>query len=264
MNLVRSIRLALFVSLTLGSAAPSFADTPRPSATLTDGQVVGVLPVLTTGNRAAAYERLTALVEDRAGHNGVLAPTAIAPLTGDQGFGFAGASTDQDIALFRLAYLIGSAPSVDGDTQELAAIAQRVAAGKDAFAALGPELAKAMDTIAAKLARGVVDGRAIVDLMRRAEEGIAKGPARAHGYLAAGLWLGTSMLAVGLPSPDTELAAMAGPLATLFEEDAELGGSDRKIAVELRQVATMLERGRVDLVAYQASLGRVMAVGADK
>jgi len=222
---------------------------PPTDASFFQARVVGVLPVLTTGSRAAAYQRLAALIARGEHHNGVLSPTHFVSLDATQGFGFAGASTDLDLQIFRLAYLIGSAPSVSDDAAELAKLMKSYAAGRDAFAR--------------GAGQGRLDATALSNAMKLAEDGIAKGPARAHGYFAAGLWLGLSMLSVGLSEPDQTFVSMASPLATLLEEDAEFGGSDRAIAAELRKVATLLASGQVDLTAYKRALTSAFAVKSD-
>lgn len=78
----------------------------------------------------------------------------------------------------------------------------------------------------------------------------------------AGLWFGLAIDATP-GNGNADFAAMEGLLATMFEEDADLGGSDVKFAVSLRQVARLLIENKGDSAKIAAALSKVFEVGAD-
>lgn len=256
----------LFGTLTLSSLIASSAlasgEVPDP-AHLLSAKTVSVLPVLTSGPRAAAYQRLEATLASAPGATAASAvrPGELVALDASAGFGFAGASTDADIAILRLAFLVGAIPASEG--KELASMIATYERARDSLAPLTPELVAAADHVIEAARSGRVDAHALTTAMRLAEEGISTGPARAHGYFATGLWFGLSAHVVSSPRADSAFTSMAGPLAVMLEEDAEFGGSDLALATELRKVAAMLVSGGVDLAQYRRSVATAMAVGAD-
>jgi len=257
----------LFGTLTLSAlvSTSAFASDGLPvPQTLIDAKVVSVLPVLTSGPRAAAYQRLAATIANREGQAGAFNPSSLVSLEGASGFGFAGASTDADIAILHLAFLVGSIPAVAGDPVELGKIIAAYEKSRETLAPLLPEVVASADQLITAARLGKVDATALASAMKHAEEGIGHGPARAHGYFATGLWLGLSMHAVSGARADETLTSMAFPLAVMLEQDAEFGGSDLTLAAQLRKVASMLNVGGVDLDAYKSALVTAMSVGADR
>ncbi len=257
----------LFGTLTLSAllSTSAFASDGLPvPQTLIDAKVVSVLPVLTSGPRAAAYQRLAAIIANREGQAGAFNPSSLVSLDGASGFGFAGASTDADIAILRLAFLVGSIPAVAGDPVELGKIVAAYDRSRETLAPLLPEVVASADQLVTAARVGRVDATALASAMKFAEEGIGHGPARAHGYFATGLWLGLTMHTVSGARADETLTSMAFPLAVMLEQDAEFGGSDLTLAAQMRKIASMLNVGGIDLDAYKSALATAMTVGADR
>ena len=247
----------LFGTLTLSTliATPAFSadGSPRPED-LVNAKTVSVLPVLTSGPRAAAYQRLEATLAAASGR-GLVDPTAMVSMDESAGFGFAGASTDSDVMILRLGFLVGAVGSTDAE--RLDKIIKTYDKARESLAPLMPE-------VVAAAREGRVDTSSLATAMRLAEEGIAKGPARAHGYFAAGLWIGMSGEIAATPYADTGFTSMAFPLAVMLEQDAEFGGSDLVLAGELKKIANMLVAGTVDVKAYEAAIMAAMSVKADR
>jgi len=241
-------------------------DGGEPSdASLLEARTVGVLPVLSAGpSRDGAYLRMAAAVEQgaEASRPGLRAGE-LASLDVDAGFAFAGESTEDDVHILRFAFILGGLAAEAHDPHAVRETAHSLAAARGLLAPLSSDAIEALDRVVAAAHEGRVDTRAIVESLRAAEEGIAAGPARAHGYLAAGLWFGLSMLAATLDEVDPGFIAMAGPLAMMLDEDAVFGGSDRRLAAELRAVAGLLGAPQLDAAAQRDALTRAMTVSAD-
>lgn len=254
----------LFGTLTLSTliATPAFSaeGSPRPEDLLS-AKTVSVLPVLTSGPRAAAYQRLEATLASASGRS-LVDPTTMVSIDESAGFGFAGASTDSDVMILRLGFLVGAVGSTDAE--RLDKVIKTYDKARESLAPLMPEVIAAADKVIAAAREGRIDTSALASAMRLAEEGIAKGPARAHGYFAAGLWIGMSGEVAAAPYADSGFTAMAFPLAIMLEQDAEFGGSDLVLAGELKKIANMLVAGTVDAKAYGAAIMAAMSVKADR
>lgn len=254
----------LFGTLTLSTliATPAFAaeGTPRPEDLL-GGKTVSVLPVLTSGPRAAAYQHLEATLASATGRS-LVDPTAMVSIDEAAGFGFAGASTDSDVTILRLGFLIGAVGSTDAERMNK--VIKTYEKARESLAPLMPEVIAQADKVIAAAREGRVDTHALASAMRFAEEGIGKGPARAHGYFAVGLWIGMSGDIAATPYADSGFTAMAFPLAVMLEQDAEFGGSDLVLAGELKKIANMLVAGTVDAKAYGAAIMAAMSIKADR
>lgn len=265
MSLRALVALALVTS-PLSTTAFASEPTPPADTALLSAKTVGVLPVLAAGqNREMVFGQVAAMVERGAGH-GVASPESIVSLQTDGGFAFAGASTSADLALMQYGFLLGSLATVSEDPAKLAEVVAQLTAARESLAPLAPNVVAAVDRFLASAKRGELDGTALGAAFQGASDGIARGPARAHGYFAAGLWFGISMLAAEVDPGmvDKSYLAMAWPLAVMFDEDAQFGGSDRVIAAQLRGIAGMLAGpAAVDLTAFKAALMSAFTVRAD-
>ncbi|MCA9518717.1 MAG: hypothetical protein KC635_27460 [Myxococcales bacterium] len=264
---LRALVAVLLIVTPVGASTALAAEPAPPSdAALLTAKTVGVLPVLAVGeSRELAYGRVAAMAARGEGR-GIAPPGALVSLDTDGGFAFAGRSTSADVQLMQYGFLLGSLPTVSDDPAQLAQVVDKLVAGRDAMAPLAPGVVKAVDRFIASAKGGELDPAALGAALMGANEGIAAGPARAHGYFAAGVWFGLSLLAATMDEGgvDDAYLAMAGPLATMFEADAEFGGSDRTIARQLRSVARMLGgQGGVDATAFKAALMSAFTVGAD-
>ena len=179
---------------------------------------------------------------------------------------FAGPSLEADLFLLHYAFALGALPTLTAEPRR--ALVTQLASQRGALADLTPALGAAIDRALASAARGDLDANALALTMRAAEAGTASGEPRAHGYFVAGLWFAFAMTMAAAQEPDLSFAAMAGPLARMFEEDAEFGGSDRQIAKALREAARLgagaiVGQTHVDVDALKAVIRSVLAIKGD-
>lgn len=268
MNLQRlSLAGLMTASLLFTSvASPAMAEEgpPRPAdSDLIGAKTVAVLPVLGAGaaRKTAFIEAasVAALTDGRSS----FAASEVTSIDPSQGFGFAGASTEKDIVLMRMGFLIGSLATEVDDPKAFASTVEMLGAAREVLAGLSPAVVTAYDRYVASGKARQVDVDALADLFMAASEGIAAGPQRAHGYLSGGIWFGLAMSSASMGKPNPGLASMAGPLAVLFEEDAEFEGSDRKLAASLREVAGILRADKLDGERFKNALMKVFTVEAD-
>jgi len=262
MKLFRTLTL----SLTLSSlaVAPAFAATGGPSdAELLGARTVGVLPILATGgSRAAAFDRVGIAIGDDSRGGGHAPGAVTVDLAESGGFGFAGKAESDDIRVLRYGYYLGMMPAVirSGHEKETE-MAAKLLASIDVIAPLGESM---RDTVIEALTSlESVDGEAFAEIFANAQLGLAEGDARKNGYLAAGMWLGLTTLALWNEQADESITGMAEPLAVLLDEDAAFGAADRKVAAILRGVAAELRKPRLDTDTIMAMTGKVLAVEAD-
>jgi len=237
---------------------------PKPAdADLLNKKTVSVLPVLATGpSRKTTFLEVasTALVGDK---KAPLMPGAVTSVEAGTGFGFAGASTDKDIALLQLGFLVGSLPLNADDPKAFSAAMDMLGPARALLAGLAPGVVSAYDRYVASARGGSIDVPALAALFEAAEGGIATGPQRGHGYLTGGLWFGLAIVGATQGQVNPAFVSMASPLAVLFEEDAEFEGSDRKLAASLRQVAGLLKAETLDVQAFSTAVSGAFKVSAD-
>lgn len=248
----------------VGMTGQAHAEDGAPGASLLERKSVGVLPVLAPGlSRTATFQGVASMA-DRVSSKSTVSPRQLTQLEAAQGFGFAGASTEIDIVLLQLGAMTSALALELDNVESFKGSLELLGTAREVLAPLAPEVAQAFDRYLEAARQGKIDSQALGDLFAAAEAGIAKGPARAHGYLTAGLWFGLSMISATLGSSTPEFAAMAGPLAVLFEEDADLSGSDVKVAVSLRAVAKLISAEKIDTAKVTATLAQVFKLNADK
>jgi hypothetical protein len=224
----------------------------------------GVVPVLVSGaSRAATYQQLAALTTADRDKPALAEPRTIAKVEGGQGFGFAGASTDNDVALMSYGFIVSALVLDLAEAADFADDVKQLEAGRELLAPLSPAVLAAVDKYIASAKAGRVDPGALASIMSATEVGIAVGPPRGHGYLSAGIWFGLALVAASNGEIPAELVSMARPLAVMFDEDASLGGSDRKVAASLRDVALIASTQPFDGKAFQDALTKAFSVQAD-
>lgn len=253
------------LALTLAPGHALAAGEPPSDAEILNSKTVGVLPVLATGlSRQDTYQHVAALavrgIEAKPTGNGA----KLVDLNGDGGgMAFAGSSSTADIRILQWAFIAGGLASNMAEPEVYKQAVAFLEAGREGLASLSPKLVAACDRYVAAAKAGRVDGEALVQALSAAEEGISAGPERAHGYFATGMWLGLSFLAAAAGEPDPNYYGMAVPLATLLEEDAGFGGSDRALAKEVRAIGFLMSQANPDLETLQKHLGAALAVEAD-
>lgn len=262
---VTSLITAGVFAATLGGNA--FAAEGGPSdAEIMSAKTVGVSPVLATGiSRDSAWQSvgqsLTVAHEAR-GEAGVHTSDVI-QLDADGGFGFAGSSSTSDLFVLHYGLLLGSFATNQGDAKAMADAVGMLEAGRQHLASLTPAALAAIDKFIAAARGGEVSGAALAQILASAERGIAEGDQRAHGYLASGVWLGLSVIVASAGGGNATFTGMAEPLAVMLDEDASFGGSDRRIAEQLRAAARTLQTNPSDVAAVVKILEATMKIQAD-
>jgi len=176
-----------------------------------------------------------------------------------EGMGFAGASTPQDVAALQTGLLVATLPLAESrGAEKLAEAGRLIQRSAEGLPGLQPASRERLQKLAERVAAGTVDGDAVNGVVRAATEGMGeKGKERVHGYLLVGIWTGLCTLAAAIETGDADLANMGSALALMLEKDADFGGSDRKLAAEVRKLAAEM---RAETPAPEQILAGVAAV----
>jgi len=244
-----------------GSSAWAAAPTDKQ---LLGAKTVGVLPVISTGpSQAAATLAVTIASVSGADNKSSFDPNKVAKVDPNQGFGFAGQATSNDIKLLTYGFLLATLALDSEGTPEFKAQAQKLAGARELLAPLVPEVVKAIDQYLTGAQAGTFDVQALATALAAGQRGLIAGPARGHGYLVAGLWTGLSVMAITSKAVSPDLIAMAPPLATMFEEDAQFEGADKKVAASLRELAKLLGNTDLSAATYVEAMGRMFSIKED-
>ncbi|TNF23386.1 MAG: hypothetical protein EP329_27655 [Deltaproteobacteria bacterium] len=264
MKRIISTVAALAAVLAVGSS-PALAEGEPSDADILNAKTVGVLPVLATGlSRQDTYRNVAAMTLRGLDAKPAGDGATLVPMKDDGGgMAFAGSSSTADIRILQYAFIAGGLASNAADPETYKKAVAFLESQREALASLSPALVSACDKYVAAAKAGRIDGESLVKALAAAEQGISAGPERAHGYFAVGIWLGISFIAVAAGEPDPDFYGMAVPLATLLEEDATFGGSDRALAKEVRAIGEVLSKPSPDLGALKKHLGAALAVEAD-
>ncbi|MBT9556946.1 MAG: hypothetical protein IV100_13000 [Myxococcales bacterium] len=236
----------LFAALSL-IAVKAMARPPADDAELLGARVVHVQPMLLGDLDGRGMRRLAiaygALPDAAAKAVRALgSPT----LPGDAalGFSFAGNADAGDLIALQAGYVIGrmATHAAAGDVASVRAMGRWLAARSDALAFLSEPVTAGVAALVQRAEAGQVDGLSVARLFQDAELGIAAGPERGHGYLAAGLWTGTALIAGVTESGRAYLLQVGVQLIALLEEDAAFEGSDRHIAGIVRTIHAELSK----------------------
>jgi hypothetical protein len=227
-----------------------------------EARTVAVQPVFFGGARAeAAWYDLALGLEQGKADAGAVASLAANPLDlrpAEGGFGFAGAASDADLDVLRVAVGLGQLLALRGvgDAAGAAALERTLRQQGAAFGVLTRETQGAIGAILGGGERlvGVALGAAL-------QAGLRGIPARerAHGYVCAGVWASAAQL-VAARGGHATFAAMAEPLAQLLDKDAAFGSADRKVAAALRAIAAELGAARPDVGRVRAQVEIVLQV----
>jgi hypothetical protein len=218
--------------------------------------------VLTTGNRTAAYQKMGAAITTADKRLGI-AGREFVSTSGEQGFGFAGQATDADLLVLRYAFIMGSTANQASDPAGLKTAVDVLTESRVALAALDPKVLAAVDRYLAAAREGNVDGNLLANAFSVGEAGIATGDPRGHGYFVTGLWLGLSLLYATNPGNADAFCDMASPLSVLLEQDAVFGGTDMKLAAEVRRVGSLLRNPTVDIATLRGAIVSALSTAAD-
>lgn len=256
------------------------APVARPGAEVfRQAKTVGVLPVPVLGpSRERSYNDVAQAVgrawdrwDAAAGSSAAPPPTDAALRSWVQldtalPLGFSGASVEAELFGLRYGFGLGVLGSLRG--ADRTALAADLWNKRALLASLSPATLAAITRYLEHAQRGEADAPALAAALREAEAGTATDAARAHGYFVAGLWCGIAMTMATAQQPDLAFVALAGPLAAMFDEDAEFGGSDRTIAKALREAARivaapLVAAQAIDVGAFKAVVGSLLAAKSD-
>jgi len=240
-----------------------------------NAKTVAVQPVFMVGAHAdTAWSAMSEQIAMRkpAGDTKSLLDAAgaiAAPKKSEGGFGFAGASSADDIKILRYGLAAGLLPVMVkyGATKR----ANALAGGLDSSAALLGKLTKETQASAAVLrtlgksgkAGGKLLGMLYATAIRSGMVGIAKGPQRGHGYYITGVWASGAVLVASLGGSSV-WADMGEPIAVLLDKDAAFGGSDRVLARHVRAIAAEVRKDAPDAKKIMGIVAQMNKVEADK
>lgn len=260
---LRHAALTALALVTFGAPAALAAPAGPSDADLLGARTVGVLPILATGPSAdAAWTRVGVAVASGERGADARAPGAVAVELGDAGFAFAGEATSADVQALRYGYYLGMMPAlIESEHAGRADVAARLLESLHVLEGLD---AAVVDGVKAALASvEAVDGAAFAEIMAGAQRGIAEGDARRHGYLAAGMWVGLTTLALWQGRADDTLLGMVHPMTALLEEDAAFGSADHQVARVMRRLAVELAMARPDADRVFAMAAEVLEIDVD-
>jgi hypothetical protein len=242
-----SARTALLIATLTLSATAATARPPADDAELLSARVVHVQPMLLGDLDGRGMRRLASAygaLPDAAARTirALGAPTL--PNDATLGFSFAGNADAGDLIALQAGYVIGrmATHAAAGDVASVRAMGRWLAARTDALAFLSDPVTAGVAALVLRAEAGQVDGLSVARLFQDAELGIAAGPERGHGYLAAGLWAGTALIAGVTESGRAYLHQVGSQLIALLEEDAAFEGSDRQIAEIVRTIHAELNK----------------------
>jgi hypothetical protein len=197
-------------------------------------------------------------------------PSIKAPAaSGDQGFGFAGESSEIDTISLQYGYLLGMLPLLQATSpdkfQETLKTLQGVAQLNDLY---GKNSQAAIKAFTAAASQGKFDERAYMDMILGGTQDMAaasdSSSERMHGYLVIGLWSGLAMLAAEADAIPAALPSTGNTLVMLLEKDANFGGSDLQLAASLKAVIAELASPSPNKDTLQKHVMAMMEVKADK
>ncbi|MCO4763675.1 MAG: hypothetical protein KC502_19340 [Myxococcales bacterium] len=231
-------------------------------ASITGATTVAVQP-LVLGGGGAWFDMATRLMQAKAKPAAIVGAGETLATLGHQTLGFAGQASAGDRAILRTALHIGALQSARalGDacaTRRLHAAAFRQQA---LLSGVNPVVAKLARAAIAKQRSGDVVGTAIAlgNLVTAATAGTASKQARAHGYLAAGVWAGGALMVASLGG-DSSYAMMAEPLALELDKDAAFGAADRQVAAALRGIAKELRNKEPSATRIRSFISTIVGV----
>lgn len=186
----------------------------------------------------------------------------------DQGLGFAGQSTTQDIASLQYGYLLGALPLLQRADK---ASFDKALLKLEQFASLHsgyqPQTTTAILTYIKGARQGSIDTGAYMNVMRAASEGIAqaKGPdqERRHGYLMVGVWSAMSTMALESGRVPSSLKGIGDALSKMLIKDSSFGGSDRALAAHIQLISEESLSAAPDKARVYKSLKEMMSAKAD-
>lgn len=259
-----ALATAVTVSLTMSGVAS--AQTVPDDAEFESAEIVGVQPVLVTGaSPEAAWAEVSGFLASPQARKTAAAPASLPKLTGDSGFGFAGKAAAADIRVLRHAVLVGVYAGLVAQGDGNDKLRHTLIGSVDTvYASLTPGAKGAVAKLLQRLANGKFDSAAIAATFRAAEAGIADGPQRAHGYLAAGLWAGLATMVAGIDGDRGPFVTMAGPLMVLLREDAEFGGADKTIARHMEVMSGLLGNKSPESSKILDLADQILKVNPDK
>mgnify|MGYP001587923552 CR=1 FL=1 len=261
----RSRSTALVLALLTRAA---LADAP-PDAEFLAAKVVAVQPTdLLAQDGSARAQALAAMVVaplDRTSVRALAALGLLALPEREEGFGFAGASDAGDVVALQAGYVVGriATHASAGDLASVRTMGRWVEARQGALDFLSPTALEALTSFVGGALDGRVDAGSVVALLQSTESGIASGPARGHGYFAAGVWAGMALLGSASETGRANVLSVGTSLIAMLEQDAAFDASDRTIADRLKTIARELSSDGPRLQAIAEEGRALMAIRAD-
>lgn len=236
---------------------------------LSEYKTVAVQPVIAASNTRGLFESHMAAQASliTIGPEAAKQVNAYANAREDSGFGFAGKAKQSDVVMLYVGSALGMMPTLikinPDKVKETVAKLEILVAKLEGKVSIDVIVVLKVALIAAASGDLQSATKATISALGVAAESISKGSERAHGYMATGLYTGLATLWAAGGVTNVALADLAAPLVMLLEEDAAMGGADRKVAAELKKVAALLRTPSPDLSAIMSAATAMSAVKPD-
>lgn len=187
----------------------------------------------------------------------------------DEGFDFAGASTELDVVSLQYGFILASMPLLQAANpdayKKMSGKLEQLAALNKAFA---PGVATLLTSYTGSVKQGKPNAETLVKLLRATTQGMASAgdPAveRRHGYLLLGLWGGLITLSAESGKILPGLVSVGDSMIMMLEKDASFGGSDMQLAAKTKSVVALLKADTLDKAAVTKGVQSMLSVQADQ
>lgn len=224
-----------------------------------------------TGTRALFQSSTSASFEDadKAALLGAQVKVTPPEGAGEEGFDFAGSSTQLDTTSLQYGFALGSIVLILEASPD---DAKATIAELGGFGALDkvydPEVQKHLTAYKKALAEGKIDGDAYTNLLQSCTQAIGRAGdssgERLHGYMLTGLWISMAAIAAHTNTSTSVVADTGKSIVMMLEKDASYGGSDRAIAIAVRGIVKELEKDKPALSVVLEKSQKAFAAKADK
>lgn len=186
----------------------------------------------------------------------------------EEGLGFAGKSRELDIVSLRYGYMLASLPLIKALSPKkydtVFATAKKLT-GLNKF--YNPSTQAQLTAYLNNAEKGNFNGSDYANLLSATTRDMAQGSSadkqRVHGYLLVGLWTGYARMLAASGKGSTKMANVGEALRTMLLKDASFGGSDIKLAGQVKIVAGNI-KDTPNKANVKSAIAQMMATKADK
>lgn len=231
----------------------------QPTAFMDTSSAISMSEMMAYGDAMAPDASLASRISDSLPANAAQA---------DQGLGFGGQSTTQDIASLQYGYLLGALPILQrADKASFDQALTKLEQFSSLHSSYQAQTTAALLTYIKGARQGQIDTGAYMNIMRAASEGIAQAKGaeaeRRHGYLMVGIWSAMSTMALESGRVPSSLKGIGDALSKMLIKDSSFGGSDRALAAHIQLISEESLSAAPDKARVYKSLKSMMSAQAD-